>query len=261
MLTKFISTGNRDFYWLRLLATATAFSLFGLGGLVLRFILFPPLRVIYLDREIRKRKARLIIHYAFRLFIGFMHKTGIYTYQFSDEARLMEPGQLILANHPSLIDVVFLISRIPNANCIVKASLFRNPFMRGAVVTAGYIPNDDPEKIIEFSTKSLENDESIVLFPEGTRSIPGKPFKFQRGAAYMALRSGVSPTLVTIRCNPPMLMKNIPWYSIPHSRPHFEFDISQFSGLLELKEKIESPLVAREVTQKLKTFFTEESAA
>ncbi|BBM01214.1 1-acyl-sn-glycerol-3-phosphate acyltransferase [Microbulbifer sp. GL-2] len=214
-----------------------------------------------MDAEIRKCKARLIIHHAFRLFIGFMYKTGIYTYKFSDEAKLMKPGQLILANHPSLIDVVFLISRIPNANCIVKASLFRNPFMRGAVVTAGYIPNDDPERIIELASESLENGESVVLFPEGTRSVPGKPFKFQRGAAYMALRSGVSPTLVTIRCNPPMLMKNIPWYRIPHSRPHFEFDISESKDFLEVKEKVESPLVARQVTQKLKTFFIEECAA
>ncbi|WP_299584916.1 lysophospholipid acyltransferase family protein [uncultured Microbulbifer sp.] len=261
MLTRFISTKRSDYYWLRLLATATAFSLFGLGGLILRFILFPPLRIIYPDAEVRKRKARLIIHYAFRLFIGFMHKTGIYTYHFCDENKLREPGRLILANHPSLIDVVFLISRIPNANCIVKASLFQNPFMRGAVMTAGYIPNDDPERIIKLASKSLGRGESVVLFPEGTRSIPGKPFRFQRGAAYMALRSDTNPTLVTIRCNPPMLMKNIPWYSIPLSRPHFEFDITESRGLLKTVEKNESPLSARHVTQKLKEFYTEECAA
>lgn len=156
MQPKFLSSERRDKYWLRLLATATAFSLFGLGGLVLRFIVFPPLKIIYRDQEIRKRKARFCIHLAFRMFIGFMHKAGIYTYNFQGQEKLCIPGQLILANHPSLIDVVFLISRIPNANCIVKANLFRNPFMRGAVNTAGYIPNDDPEKMIEMAAKSLE---------------------------------------------------------------------------------------------------------
>ncbi|USD21630.1 1-acyl-sn-glycerol-3-phosphate acyltransferase [Microbulbifer variabilis] len=257
-----LESGKRyDRYWFRLIATAVAFSLFGFGGLILRFILFPPLRILYPNANVRMRKARLIIHHAFRLFIGFMHKTGIYTYDFKGESKLQEPGQLILANHPTLIDVVFLISRIPNANCIVKASLFRNPFMRGAVMTAGYIPNDDPEKIIELASKSLKKGESVVLFPEGTRSVPGKPFKFQRGAAYMALRSGISPTLVTIRCNPPMLMKNIPWYSIPLSRPHFEFDVSESWEILKMKEKSESPLVARQVTQELKAFYTEECAA
>ncbi len=255
------SPSRRDYYWLRLLATAAAFSLFGLGGLVLRFVLFPPLKLIYRDPEVRKRRARLLIHHTFRTFIGFMHVTGIYTYGFRDEARLRRPGQLVLANHPSLIDVVFLISRIPNANCIVKASLFRNPFMRGAVTTADYIPNDDPERIIELAARSLQNGESVVLFPEGTRSVPGRPFRFQRGAAYMALRAGVKPTLVTIRCNPPMLMKNIPWYSIPLSRPHFQFDIANADNLLQLGGVEESPLAAREITHKLKAFFTEECVA
>ncbi|WP_444936898.1 lysophospholipid acyltransferase family protein [Microbulbifer sp. JMSA004] len=261
MPVNLLPSKKKDKYWLRLVATAIAFSLFGIGGLILRFVLFPPLKVIYRDTEVRKCKARLCIHNAFRLFIGFMHITGIYTYQFRDEQKLAKPGQLILANHPSLIDVVFLISRIPNANCIVKASLFRNPFMRGAVMTAGYIPNDDPEQIIELASKSLQKGESVVLFPEGTRSVPGQPFRFQRGAAYMALRSGVTPTLVTIRCNPPMLMKNIPWYSIPLSRPHFQFDVNESESFIQVKEKDETPQVAREVTQELKAFFTEECAA
>ncbi|MFV8782827.1 lysophospholipid acyltransferase family protein [Microbulbifer sp. SA54] len=250
-----------DRYWLRLLATATAFSLFGLGGLVLRFVLFPPLRLIYRDPAVRQRKARDIVQGAFRTFIGFMHITGIYTYRIAGEEQLQRPGQLVLANHPSLIDVVFLISRIPNANCIVKASLFRNPFMRGAVTTAGYIPNDDPEKIIAMAAASLERGESVVLFPEGTRSVPGRAMRLQRGAAYMALRSKVAPTLVTIRCNPPMLMKNVPWYSIPASRPHFDFVVSAGEQLIPLKELQETPLAARKITNQLKTYFTEECAA
>lgn len=261
MDNKYKKSGRRDYYWLRLLATAAAFSLFGLGGLVLRFVLFPPLKLIFRDAEQRKRKARLLIHYAFKAFIGFMHISGIYTYSFRDEARLRRPGQLVLANHPSLIDVVFLISRIPNANCIVKASLFRNPFMRGAVTTADYIPNDDPERIIELAAQSLTRGESVVLFPEGTRSVPGRPFKFQRGAAYMALRAQVAPTLVTIHCNPPMLMKNVPWYSIPLSRPHFQFDIATGDDVVQLRGADESPLVARKITKQLKAYFTKECAA
>ncbi|WP_295802376.1 1-acyl-sn-glycerol-3-phosphate acyltransferase [uncultured Microbulbifer sp.] len=252
---------RQDRYWLRLLATACAFSLFGLGGLVLRFVLFPPLKLVYRDPQVRQRKARDMIQNAFRTFIGFMHVTGIYTYRIDGEEQLRKPGQLVLANHPSLIDVVFLISRIPNANCIVKASLFRNPFMRGAVTTAGYIPNDDPEKIIAMAAASLERGESVVLFPEGTRTVPGKALRLQRGAAYMALRAKVAPTLVTIRCNPPMLMKNVPWYSIPASRPHFEFSVAAGKQLIPVAELQETPLAARKITNQLKSYFTEECAA
>jgi 1-acyl-sn-glycerol-3-phosphate acyltransferase len=253
--------GRRDGYWRRLLATAAAFTLFGLGGLVLRFVLFPPLKLIYRDAELRKRKARLLIHYAFKGFIGFMRITGIYTYSMRGEELLWRPGQLVLANHPSLIDVVFLISRIPNANCIVKASLFRNPFMQGAVTTAGYIPNDDPEKIIELASESLLRGESVVLFPEGTRSVPGQSPRYQRGAAYMSLRTKIAPTLVNISCDPPMLMKNIPWYSIPKSRPHFTFSVTRGEKIIELQDAQETPLAARIITKQLKTYFTEECVA
>ncbi|WP_245395071.1 hypothetical protein [methane-oxidizing endosymbiont of Gigantopelta aegis] len=44
-----------------------------------------------------------------------------------DSDKLNRPGQLIVANHPTLIDIVFLISRIPYACCIVKDSLWHNP--------------------------------------------------------------------------------------------------------------------------------------
>lgn len=73
----------------------------------------------------------------------------------------------------------------------------------------------------------------------------------------MALRSGVTPTLVTIRCNPPMLMKNLPWYNIPLSRPHFQFNINESGSFLQVGEKEETPLVARKIIQELKAFFTE----
>jgi hypothetical protein len=40
---------------------------------------------------------------------------------------------MIIANHPSLIDVVFLIGLVRQANCVVKQSLWENPFTRGPV--------------------------------------------------------------------------------------------------------------------------------
>lgn len=246
---------RKDFYWWRLLATACSFTLFGLGGLVLSFVFSPLLNIIYRDNTLRKRKARCLVQYVFKSFIGFMRFTGIYTYSMPNQDQLGLPGQLILANHPSLIDIVFLISRIPNANCIVKASLFSNPFIRGVLVTAGYIPNDDPEKIIELAAQSIACGESLVLFPEGTRSIPGREPRFQRGAAYIALRAKVTPTLVTIHCNPPMLMKNTPWYSIPISRPHFQFQIYTEKQYREPPNIQETPVAARKITKQLKTFF------
>ena len=52
-----------------------------------------------------------------------MHRLGIMRYKINGLEKLNRPGQLILANHPTLIDIVFLLSRIPVASCIVKKKI------------------------------------------------------------------------------------------------------------------------------------------
>ena len=75
-----------------------------------------------------------------------MHRIGIMTYESTGVEKLDRPGQLIVANHPPLIDTIFLISRIPAANCIVKEKLWHNLFTKGPIINAGYVSNGDPEK-------------------------------------------------------------------------------------------------------------------
>ena len=71
------------------------------------------------------------------------------TYQIEGGERLQRDGLLVLANHPTLIDVVCLISLLPNADCVVKRAVARNPFMRGPVRAAGYISNDDGAGLVD----------------------------------------------------------------------------------------------------------------
>jgi hypothetical protein len=93
----------------------------------------------------------------------------------------------VLANHPTLIDVVFLISLLPNADCVVKR-VACNPFMRGPVRAAGYISNDDGAGLVDDCIAAVRAGGSLVIFPEGTRSVPGQPPRLQRGAANIAVR-------------------------------------------------------------------------
>ncbi len=82
--------------------------------------------VIYLssfDTFVRERRAKLFVHYIMRGFVELMRCLGILTYSVKDRETYNQPGQLILANHPSLIDVVFLIGFIRQADCVIKSSL------------------------------------------------------------------------------------------------------------------------------------------
>jgi 1-acyl-sn-glycerol-3-phosphate acyltransferase len=168
-----------SYIW-RLFATGFCFFSFGLGGLLLWMLVFPILSILPGDRLQRISRGQKAVHYSFYFFIGLMHRMGVMTYEINGLEKLNRPGQLIIANHPTLVDIVFIISRVKQVNCIVKEQLWHNPFMRGPILNAGYISNGDPEKMIDECVQWLRSGGAMIIFPEGTRSIPGKPCRFQR---------------------------------------------------------------------------------
>lgn len=128
-------------YW-RVLATGLSFLAFGIGGLLLRIVVFPLLQLVVWERAARVTAARAILRLTFRGFVGLMRGLGVLRYEFIGLEKLERGGLLILANHPSLIDTVFLMAFVKRADCIVKSHLWNNPFTRGPVRAAGYISND-----------------------------------------------------------------------------------------------------------------------
>lgn len=217
---------SRFNYLWRLLATGLCFSVFGVGSLVLALTILPLLRLWPGDRHQRDSRARKAVHYGFRYFVWLMDVLGCIRVQLTGRQQLRETrGQLVIANHPSLIDVVILIACIPSCVCIVKQALWRHPFMGGVVRLSGYISNSDPEGLLTQCQQSFDNGSSIVVFPEGTRTADEKPLKFQRGAANIAVRCGVEILPVSICPDPPTLKKGTPWYHIPERCSVFYVDV------------------------------------
>jgi 1-acyl-sn-glycerol-3-phosphate acyltransferase len=122
---------------------------------------------------------------------------------------------VIAANHPTLIDVVLLIARLPQADCVVKSAAWHNPFLRWVVAGAGYIRNDEGAALVETCVARVRQGRCLVLFPEGTRSPARSVAPLRRGAAHVALRARVPLIPVTITCEPPTLLKGDPWYRVP----------------------------------------------
>ncbi len=201
----------------RVIATGLSFAFFGLGGLLLLLIGLPLMYLLFPRAARRQRVARQLVRWLFWLFVRYMWITGVLRFRFINGERLKRPGLVIVANHPTLLDVVFLISAVPNATCIVRSGLASNPFTRAPVRLAGYVCNDWGVELVEASVQALRTGSSLVMFPEGTRSNPAQPPKWQRGAANIALKAGVPLTPVSIRCEPPTLRKGEPWWQVPRA--------------------------------------------
>lgn len=254
-------SSKRDWYWWRLPATGFCFIVFGLAGIVMSYLLLPLISLFSRDEAASTQRCRRLIQLGFKSFVTLMRRLRVIDPQIEGEELLQAPGQLVIANHPSLIDIVVLLSIMPNAACIIKADLYQNVFMRGSVRRARYICNSSPEQLLEDCLAELEAGTSLVVFPEGTRTVPGQGLRFRRGAAYVWLRSQCPVALVRIGVSPPMLAKGEKWHQIPYARPVFRLQVlRQQPGQFDI-EANEEGRQARALTQQWQHYFKEDIAA
>lgn len=240
------------FYW-RFVATALSFAVFGCGAFILSITALPLLRLLPSERC--QRYSRVVLQGGMRAFVGVMRGLGTLTYEFQGTRRLGRPGQLIVANHPSLIDAIFLIAFAPQAGCVVKQAAFNNWLMRSVVRGAGYIGNGETANMIEGAAAALRDGQCLIMFPEGTRTRPGQPMTLHRGAASIAVRAATAVTPVYIWCVPTTLTKSEPWYRIPARRPHFTLRVGDDFDLAGARGKGPVPLASRAFNDCLRARF------
>jgi 1-acyl-sn-glycerol-3-phosphate acyltransferase len=199
-------------------ASAVGFGLFGLGGVLLPLFVFPVLRALPGSREQGQLRCQLAVHHGFRIYLAIIEAIGVVRLRVDGAEELRRQGQLVVVNHPTLLDAVFLISLMPQADCVAKQATWSNPFMRGVVTATGYLSNDLGIELVEKCAERLRAGRSVLLFPEGTRSPKGGLGLFQRGAVHTALRAGKPLRTVVLTCSPPALMRERRWWQMPTER-------------------------------------------
>jgi 1-acyl-sn-glycerol-3-phosphate acyltransferase len=119
----------------------------------------------------------------------------------------LEPGRsyVFLANHQSLFDIPVVIATAPGQlRMIAKRSLFQIPIFGWALRAGGFISVDRADRSTATRTFAsafahLRQGTSMLLFPEGTRSLDDTLLPFQRGGFLLALKSGLPIVPVGIR--------------------------------------------------------------
>jgi 1-acyl-sn-glycerol-3-phosphate acyltransferase len=242
----------------RVLATGLGFLLFAVGSLLLGLVVFPALHLVL--RERTAPVARRLIRHTFRFLMRGMQVTGLMTLEVHGLERLRGGGRLILANHPTLIDVVLLMALVERGDCVVKGALGRNPVTRGTVRAAGFVFNDDGgEELVAECLRSLRSGNNLIIFPEGTRTSRTEPMRLQRGAARVAVHGTIDITPVRIRCTPATLAKGEKWYAVPAMRPHIRIDVDPGIAVSPfIASAANHALAARHLTRHLADHFAKE---
>jgi 1-acyl-sn-glycerol-3-phosphate acyltransferase len=124
-------------------------------------------------------------------------------------------GLIIAANHPSMLDAMLVIARVPRGICIMKASLMRNPFLGAGARLARYIRNEPPRGMIRSCISNLQAGGQLVLFPEGTRTIRAPINHFRPGVTLIAQMAQVPIQTVIIKSESLYLGKGWPIWRTP----------------------------------------------
>src|SRR5712691_5422956 len=97
-----------------------------------------------LSREQGRWVGRWVTSCGFRCYLWALELTGAFRFDLRALDALRGAGPLIIApNHPSLLDAVMVLSRLPNVACVMKAELINNPIYGASARLAGYIRNDE----------------------------------------------------------------------------------------------------------------------
>ncbi|UTF59721.1 lysophospholipid acyltransferase family protein [Gilvimarinus sp. DA14] len=256
MLTRFKFWGDR--LW-RTLATGLCFASFSVLALAQSLLVFPVIYALPGTRLNKAAKVRAIQQRSFFCFVRFMEWLGLIRVSLHNTELLQRAGGcLVVANHPTLIDVVILFSRLPKANCVVKGELWRNAYIRGVMLAGGFISNASGKELLQGCQQALDSGQAVLIFPEGSRSVPGQPLAFKRGAANVAVRTQAPIVTAFITCEPLTLVKGAPWYQIPPRRAdinvYFHEIITPSQVIDDFDDK---PKAARLLTRYLEDYYTE----
>lgn len=199
---------------------------FGIGGSVVSLILL--LIRPFLSERKRVQVGSRVLQSSWKLMCRLLHFTrnlDLHAPQKEQMAQLR--GSIIVASHPSLIDVVILASIIPDCKLVVSPKLLRWRFLRPILNGLCIINNGDTGFFMEQAEACLRQGFNLIIFPEGTRTTPGVKSRMHRGAFHLSLLTGHPLVPIRIQTDMPFLTKEYPWWYVGEHCPNFTLTLTE----------------------------------
>ena len=229
-----------------------AMTVFGVGAVILAVFVFPFIRLFTLRRKDFGVVARAYVSHTFRVFLGFLNilHVSIRKVENEDDYRNIH-SKIIIANHPSLLDFVYIMSLVPNSTCIVRGGLTKTP-LRG-VIKQAYITNTTTFEDMCVECKKLTDIGcNVIIFPEGTRTPRHGKNNYKKGAERIALYCGCDVQPIFIGGSDKYgLGKHDPLWSYNHVEPYlYDFKKLPVIYIDEYKD-LSEPIAAKRLTDKM----------
>ena len=227
----------------------------GLGFLGLMCLGWTPIAaVLYvvMPEDAGRRLGRRVISGGFNAYIHWLEWLGACRFELDELDSLRTAGPLVLApNHPSLLDAVMVVSRLPDVACIMKASLMDNLFLGGGARLARYIRNKPVLRMVHGAVEDLQRGSMLLVFPEGTRTVHQPINRCQPTSGLIARRARVPVQTLLIETDSAYLSKGWSLFRRPDMPIRYR---------VRLGARFDPPADAAEFALQLEQYFAAELA-
>jgi 1-acyl-sn-glycerol-3-phosphate acyltransferase len=163
----------------------------------------------------KERFFQRMVHRAFAVFVGFVSRARIVPVRYVGFDQWPSRPVLVVANHPGLMDVGWVIARVPELSCIYKPDIGHSPLFSFTARRAGYLSSEHGRRLLRTAAAKLADGHSVLVFPEGTRTRQGDLNPLKPGFVVMARMAPAPIQLVRIICDSALLTKGPPWWRVP----------------------------------------------
>jgi uncharacterized protein len=164
-------------------------------------LLIPILKILPIPAKTKKYLVHCVIWF-FSLTVSY-HNIHVKKTLINRPKGMFKKPVVVISNHQSSLDLVLLLMLNPKLVILANTQSWNNPFYGRIIRFAEFIRSDTGLDVaIDTIRKRVEDGYSIIVFPEGTRSVDCKIKRFHKGAFYLAdqLNLEIQPILIHGAC-------------------------------------------------------------